>query len=403
MTDHDDLLALDDAIDRTLACRDAALEGRTTTTVPLDDLSGRVLAESVSAETDQPSSDRATMDGYAFAAADEGPLEIVDQRVFPESTPPAIEAGQAVEIATGAPLPERADTVCKREDATIDDGRLERPTLEAGTYVYERGSNVTAGERLYDTGERLSALDAILLRDLGRETVETYEPFSVGVLATGTEIHEERHTDLDSPMLCSLVRSWGHDPTYEGSVPDEGDRVEERIGDLADRHDVVVTTGGTSVGKKDYVIDAVGTLGEVAFHRVRVRPGKPIALARLPDHDALAVAIPGKPIGAYVIAALVARPLFTGDRTTATLERTITRDVGLGPEGFEYAIPVTLEGEDATPLGHVDSPLEVYEETFDPSVLSSSTRAATADGFVLTTAALDAGTRVDVIPTAVLE
>jgi len=164
-------------------------------------------------------------------------------------------------------------------------------------------------------------------------------------------------------------------PLVSGSVPDEGDRVERRIAELASEADVVVTTGGTSVGKKDYVIDALESLGDVVFHRVRIRPGKPIAVARLPDHDALAVAIPGKPIGAYVSAALVARPLFTGDRTTPTLERTITHDVGLGPEGFEYAIPVTLEGDDATPLGHVDSPLAVYEETFDPSVLSSSTRA----------------------------
>jgi len=350
-----------------------------------------------------PGNDHATMDGYAFATADKGPLEIVDQRVFPESVPPTIEAGQAVEIATGAPLPERADTVCKREDVTIDDGSLVRPALDQGTYVYERGSNVTAGDQLYEAGTRLSALDAILLGDLGYEAVETYEPFSVGVLATGTEIHEGRHTDLDSPMLCSLLRAWDHEPTYEGSVPTR--EVESRSGstELADRHDVVVTTGGTSVGRKDYVIDALGSLGEVDFHRARVRPGKPIALARLPDYDALAVAIPGKPIGAYVIAALVARPLFTGDRTRATLERTMTHDVGLGPEGFEYVIPVSIEGAEATPLGHVDSPLEVYEETFDPSVLSSSTRAATADGFVLTTTSLDAGTRVNVVPTTVLE
>jgi len=82
-------------------------------------------------------------------------------------------------------------------------------------------------------------------------------------------------------------------PSYRGSVPDEGDRVERRIAELASEADVVVTTGGTSVGKKDYVIDALESLGDVVFHRVRIRPGKPIAVARLPDHDALAVAIPG--------------------------------------------------------------------------------------------------------------
>ncbi|MXV62611.1 molybdopterin molybdenumtransferase MoeA [Natronorubrum sp. JWXQ-INN-674] len=406
MSDHDDLLWLEDAIDHALACRDSFLEDRAQTqteTVAVDRVAGRVIAEDVVAEADQPAADHATMDGYAFAAEDEGPLEVVDADIYPETEPPTLEAGRAIEIATGAPLPKRADTVVKREDTSVVDDRLEKPDLDAGTYVYERGSNVAAGDRLYAAGDRLSALDAILLRDVGREEVAVAEPFSVAVLATGTEIHEGRHTDLDSPMLCNLVRGWGHEPTYEGSVPDEDDRVEDRIADLAEANDVVVTTGGTSVGKKDYVLDALASLGEVTFHRVRIRPGKPIAIARLPAYDALAVAVPGKPIGAYVSTTLVARPLFTGEASPPSLERTFTQDVGLGPSGFTYAIPVTLDGDDATPLGHASSPLSVYEETFDPSVLSSSTRAAAADGFVLTTEGLAAGERVDVVPTTALE
>ncbi|AHG01223.1 molybdenum cofactor biosynthesis protein (plasmid) [Halostagnicola larsenii XH-48] len=403
MDDHDDLLWRREAVDRTLAVREAFLEERATRSRSVDDLAGCHLAEPISAPADRPADDRATMDGYAYASDDEGPLEVVSKSSFPESDRPSIERGKAIEIATGAPLPERADTVVKQEDVVVENGTFDAPSLPAGTYVYERGSNLVAGDRLYERGDRLSALDAVLLRDIGYETLEGFEPFSVGVLATGTEIHEGKHTDLDSPMLCNLLRSWGHDPVYEESVPDEGDSVEQRISELAREHDIVVTTGGTSVGAKDYVIDALSSHGSVEFHRVRIRPGKPIAVARLPDHDALAVAIPGKPIGAYVSAVLVARVLFTGEETLPTLEREFTHDVGLGPEGFEYAIPVTLEGRTATPLGHVDSPLAVYEDTFDPSVLSSSTRAATADGFVLTTSDIAAGERVSVVQTSTLE
>ena len=199
-------------------------------------------------------------------------------------------------------------------------------------------------------------------------------------------------------MLAGLVRSWGHDATFGGSVPDDYDTVENRISELADEHDVLLTTGGTSVGKKDYVIRALDALGDVKFHRVAVRPGKPIALADLPDHDATAFAIPGKPVGAHTITALVARPFFTGRADLPTVSAEFTNDVDLGPEGFEYAIPVTLEDGEATPLGHADSALSVYEETFDPSVLSSSTRATRADGFVLTETALSAGESVRVIP-----
>ena len=403
MATYDDLIPLENAVNRMLACRESTLNAHRETTVDVAELEGRVLAEDVVAERDQPAADRATMDGYAFAAGDAGPFSIVDAEVFPESEPPALEEGNAVRIATGAPLPERADTVVKREDAVVEDDCLENPDLETGTYVYERGSNVAAGERLYAAGDRLSALDAILLRDLGYEAVAVLEPFSVGVLATGTEIHEGKHTDLDSPMLCNLLRAWGHDPVYEGSVPDEGTRVEDRIAEIADQYDVVVTTGGTSVGKKDHVISALSSLGDLDFHRVRLRPGKPIALARLPDHDAVAVAVPGKPVGAYVSVTFVARALFTGETTPPTLERTLAHDIDLGPEGFTYVVPVLLDGSDAVAIGHASSPLKVYDRTFDPSVLSSSTRAATADGFVATTTALEAGERVAVVPTTALD
>jgi molybdopterin molybdotransferase len=204
-------------------------------------------------------------------------------------------------------------------------------------------------------------------------------------------------------MLAGLIRAWGHDVTYEGSVPDVDDRVTARIDELAREYDVVVTTGGTSVGDKDYVITALADLGEVLFHRVRIRPGKPIAFARLADHDAVAVAIPGKPVGAYLVTALVARPFFTGDASLPTHSARFARDVDIATPGFTYAIPVTLDGEQAMPLGHVDSLLSVYDEQFDPSVLSSSTRASRADGFVLTTDSIAADEWVNVVPASALE
>jgi molybdopterin molybdotransferase len=343
------------------------------------------------------------MDGYAVAADDPYPLEVVEAEVYPEDDPPALAAGTAVPVATGAPVPEDATAVLKREDVTVENGQLTGPPVGAGTYVYERGSNVTAGETLVAPGERLGPKDAILLRDLGREAVAVYERFSAGVLATGTEIHEGRSADLDSPMLAGLVRAWGHESSYEGTVPDDADRVEARIAALAERYDIVVTTGGTSVGHKDYVITALDALGEVVFHRVSVRPGKPIALAELPDHDAVAFAIPGKPVGAYTVATAVMRPFFTGDGDLPAAPATLVRDVGIGVSGFEYFVPVTLEDGEAMPLGHVDSPLRVYDETFDPSVLSSSSRATRADGFFVTERGVEAGETVQVVPYHVVE
>lgn len=133
---------------------------------------------------------------------------------------------------------------------------------------------------------------------------------------------------------------------------------------------MVVTTGGTSVGRKDHVIRALIGPGMVLFHRVRLRRGKPIGLARLPDHEAVAFAIPGRPVGAYTVALPVMRAFFTGERTTVTMKVTIDRTATLGPD--EYAIPVAMATDNgsrhAMLRGHIDVSLRVCDKQFDPSV-----------------------------------
>ena len=400
---HGEITPLKAAAERVRGLRGEWLDRWEAEPVSLDRIAGRTLAEPIDAPTDVPARSHATMDGYAFDATAGYPYELADREVFPESDPGEIGDSEAVRIFTGAPLPAGANAVLKQEEATVEDGRLSGSPTDPGTYVYERGSNVAAGERLFAAGERLGAKDAVLLGDLGIEEVPVIERLSVGLLATGTEIHEGRRDDLDSPMLAGLVRGWGGEATYEGTVPDEYDRVRDRIAGLADDHDVVMTTGGTSVGDKDYVVRALRELGTVRFHRVALRPGKPIAVATLDARDAVVFAIPGKPVGAHTVTSLVARPFFTGSTALPTVDAAVTSDVGISVPGFTYAIPVTLDGDEATPLGHADSPLAVYEETFDPSVLSSSTRATRADGFVLTESGLSAGETVAVVPYPVVE
>ncbi|SEW29850.1 molybdopterin molybdotransferase MoeA [Natrinema salifodinae] len=404
---NEDFLWRESASEQVLDLRYTFLSSLESESVSIDSISGRVIAEPIVAARDVPEHDFATMDGFAFDVTDAYPLTLGSREVYPEDEPPSLQSGEAIRVATGAPIPEEANAVLKREDASIDDGVVRGPDIEPGTYTYERGSNISEGDVLFEFGDRLSAKDAILLSDLGHERIDVVERFSTGVLATGTEIHEGKSRDLDSPMLAGLVRSWGHEATYEGSVPNEYDRVKSAIDRLASEYDVVVTTGGTSVGHKDHVVRAVADLGSVLFHRVRIRPGKPIAVARLPDHEAVVFAIPGKPIGAHTVASLVMRPFFTGDSKAPTVKATLERAVSLGPDGFEYAVPVTVTDENgdrrAMPLGHVDSPLRIYEEQFDPSVLSSSTRASRADGIVITRASLAADERVDVVPYSAIE
>lgn len=410
----DDLRSRPAAVDRALALRSSALETRSTEPVSLNAIGGRTLAEAIVAERDLPTRSAATMDGFAVDADAEYPLRVHGE-VTPESDPAPLAPGEAVRIVTGAPLPDGATAVLKREDATVKGDVLRGPPVDRGVNVYERGANVAAGERVFDAGERLAPRDAALLRDLGLREVTVHEAFATGVLATGTEIHEGVSPDRDSDMLAGLVRAWGHEVTLEGSVPDDSERVEAAIDDLAADYDVVVTSGGTGLGRKDYVVRALDALGEVRVHGVRIRCGKPVALAALPDHDAVAVAIPGKPVGAHTAALAVARPFFTGRRELPTVPATLAADVDVPDGDFEYWMPTTLadpetpcgSGSDdaayeAVPLGHPDSPCGAGGRAFDPRIVSSATRTTRADGVLVTDRAQTAGERVRVVPYGVL-
>jgi len=387
------------AVERALALRAALSPGAER--VGTDAIAGRVLAEPVDAPEARPPTDRATMDGFAVPAGAEEPLEVVGE-VAPEDDPAPVGAGQAVRIATGAPLPEGTDAVLKREDADADGDRLLGPPADPGQHVYRRGTNVAAAERLFDAGERLAPRDAALLADLGIESVTVHGRLSVATLATGTEIHEGRQPDRDTAMALGLARAWGHDATDGGTVPDDYDRVCGRVAALAADHDVLLTSGGTSVGRADHVTRALAELGEVVCPGVAVRPGRPATLARLPDCTVLA--LPGKPVAAHTAAVVLGRPLLTGETAHPTRPATMAVDLTV-PErpGMEYAVPVLLSEGRATPMGHRDSPLALYGERFRPGRLASATRATRADGLVFTSAALAAGDDVSVVPYEVLE
>ena len=381
--------------------RERTIESLGTTTVePGAGIRNRVVAAPVTAAADRPEYDRAMMDGYAVAADATQPLAVTED-VFPEDDRPTVPADTAVRITTGAPLPETADAVIRAEDAIVEGGQLRGPSVESGEYTYRQGSNVRAGERVYDVGARLAARDAILLKDLEVDAVPVYRPFSVAVLATGTEITEDPSMDRDSEMLLELFDAWGAEATIEGVVPDEPDAVASSIESLAAEYDVVATTGGTSQGSKDYVLSALESLGEVQFHGLQFRPGKSLGVADL--DSAVAFAVPGKPFAAYTVTAFVLRTFFTGESRLPTVEGVCPVDVGIPNPDFTYAIPATLNGEEVVPLGHESSSVPIYGNVFKTTALSSVTRIARADGAILATDPIGAGEQVTVVPYESLE
>jgi molybdopterin molybdotransferase len=389
------------AIDRLTALREGLRADFETERVePGSGIRQRTVSAEVVATSNRPAHDRAMMDGYAVDATATYPLEIVDA-VFPEDEPPSVPADSAVEITTGAPLPESASAVIRSEDAVLEDGRLCGPNVDPGTYTYREGANVAAGDIVFEQGEQLGARDAMLLDDLGVGAVPVYRPFEVAVLATGTEIHDDPSLDRDSNMLLELIDAWGATPTFEGAVPDDLDAVRDAIADLAAEYDVVMTTGGTSHGSKDYVVSALDDLGRVDFHGIQFRPGKSLAVAEL--ESAVALAIPGKPFAAYSVTAFVLRPFFTGAERFPTVEGRCAVDVGLPDREFIYGVPVSMTGSRVVPLGHEASDLPIYGDVFESTALASATRVARADGAVLRETPISAGERVTVVPFEALE
>ena len=393
------------AVERLLGLREATAipsaerGGPATERVGLERVAGRVLAEPIESPVDVPEHDRSTMDGYAFVADDGYPLSVVAE-VLPEDDPPGIERGEAVAVATGAPLPPRADTVLMREEATVEDDRLTGPGRDPGTNVHAAGTTAAAGERLFEAGDRLAPRHAALLRDVGVGTVAARRPLQVAVTATGTEIAEGRQPDRDSETLCNLLRRWGAAPEILEAVPDDEAVVRETIRTAAADYDAVVTTGGTSVGRADHVVGVLRD-HDVLFRGVSLRPGRPVTVATVDGTPVFA--LPGKPVAAHTAATLVCRAFFTGETHLPTVAADATARLAVPDEDVTFAVPVTLEDGTATPLGHADSALSLYGERFAPGRVASSTRVTTADGLVLTEEGFGAGERVEVVPYEVVE
>jgi molybdopterin molybdotransferase len=373
--------------------------------VSLARAAGRVLARPAEAPADVPATDRATMDGYAFAAADGFPLSVVGE-VYPEDDPPELGEGEAVAVATGAPLPAAADTVLMREEATVTDGELSGPDRQPGTNVYPAGATAAAGEVLLAAGERVAPRHATLLRDAGVDEVTVRGRLDVGLVPTGTEIHEGRQPDRDSEMLANLLRAWGHCPTIDDALPDDADAVRAGIEAGVERHDALVTTGGTSVGSADHVVSVLRE-HDVLFQGVALRPGRPVTVATVDGTPVFA--LPGKPIAAHTAATLVARAFFAGTARLPTVPAAVAADLAVPDQGVEFAVPVTLEAGEpgqeprAIPLGHAASSFALYGERFAPGRVASSTRVSLADGVVLTREGLTAGEQVAVVPYEAVE
>lgn len=288
--------------------------------MPLSAVFGHVLAEAITASASLPRFDNAAMDGFAIRSSDApedgsvllriGPTITAGQTVVPDLRP-----GEAARIMTGAPLPQGADRIIVQEAATIA-GEMVRLRLaaEAKPHIRGIGEDVAKGDALLEAGTRIGPGQMALLTALGLRSVLVTPRPKVAVLSTGDELVQSPGTlttgqifDSNRPMLAHMLQAAGAEVTDLGIVRDDPDAILARLVEAAADHDLILSSGGASVGFADHLTRIVSRRGFLEFWKLDMRPGKPLGFGDIDDCPILL--LPGNPLAAAVGFVLVGRPI----------------------------------------------------------------------------------------------
>ncbi len=288
--------------------------------VPLLGAFGRVPAvASVTAEVDVPPFHNASMDGFALRAADApGELALAGEVAAGATTPPGLRPGTAVRIMTGAPIPPGADAVVPLEEAEmVGQDRVRLPMTGTGSNVRARGYDTRRGEQVALAVEPLSPATLAVLASLGIRRVAVRRRPRVAILSTGDELVEPGESlgpgqihDANTVPLATAVLEAGGEPILLPRVRDEPGTIEAALQEGSAGADLLVASGGVSVGRHDHVRAAIERLGELTFWRIAVQPGKPLAFGSIGDRPVMG--LPGNPVSALVTFELFARILVRG-------------------------------------------------------------------------------------------
>lgn len=293
-----------------------------TETVPTLYAEGRVLAEAVVSSIDVPAWDNSQMDGYAVRVADltgaspETPVDLpVSQRIPAGTAGTELQGGTAARIFTGAPIPPQADAVVAQEDVTVNaDGSVRftrSPT--PGEWIRRRAGDIASGSIVAEAGRVLEPAVLGLVASVGCGYVKVYRHLRVGVFFSGSELvapgeplPEGGIYNSNRYTLRALLKRLDCEVFDLGSVPDTLQATREAFERAAKTADVIITSGGMSVGEEDHIKPAVESLGRIDMWKVALKPGKPVALGEVKGKPF--IGLPGNPVSSFVTFLLLARP-----------------------------------------------------------------------------------------------
>jgi len=315
------LKALDEALAELLGRATALAGGNTVSTFDAD---GRVLAEDVISALQVPPEDNSAMDGYAVRAAemaDEGVVLRVSQRIAAGSSGSALEPGTVARIFTGAPIPPGADAVVMQEDCEpladregyVSVRQLPRP----GQWIRRAGEDVTRGATVLSKGERLTPAALGLAASIGMDRLLVARRPRVALFSTGDELVMPGEVapvqmrpgaiyNSNRFFLRALLLRLGCEVSDLGIVPDQRDATLDALRSASQAHDLILTSGGVSVGEEDHIKPAVQQLGSLDLWQIAMKPGKPFAYGRV--GAAHFMGLPGNPVSSFLTFLLLVRP-----------------------------------------------------------------------------------------------
>ncbi|WP_339531871.1 gephyrin-like molybdotransferase Glp [Pseudomonas mucidolens] len=308
------LMPLEEALERLLAMAVAAPISEQER-LPLAECDGRVLAQTLISTLDLPPWPNSAMDGYALRLADwTGEPLLVSQRIFAGAAPEPLAPGTCARIFTGAPVPLGADCVEMQENAEVqaDQRVVFTQALRVDQNIRPRGQETTVGEAVLPAGTRLGPIELGLAASLGCAQLEVVRRVRVAVLSTGDELIEPglplgpgQIYNSNRRLLCSWLARLGCEVIDAGILPDDLQQTRTRLAAL-DSVDLILSTGGVSVGEADFLGVALREEGELALWKLAIKPGKPLTFGHF--QGVPVIGLPGNPASTLVTFALLARP-----------------------------------------------------------------------------------------------
>ncbi|MEM0911205.1 MAG: gephyrin-like molybdotransferase Glp [Pseudomonadota bacterium] len=287
-------------------------------TVSLSGAVDRILADNIVSNVDVPPCENSAMDGYALKAIDLDDTDTLLQQgtvlagqVFKEQ----LKEKHCIRIMTGAPIPEGADTVIMQEQASVSEDQISfSVTPSTGINVRKKGESIAKGSDVLLRGCRLTAADIALLASIGVSQVNVTRRLKIGLIATGDELIEPGNDlepgqiyESNRTMVNALLQQFGADCVDFGIVSDDLASTRRAFTEANEVCDVIITSGGVSVGEADFVKDVLSELGELSLWKIAIKPGKPFAFGKL--SNAWVFGLPGNPVSSYVTCQQLVLPL----------------------------------------------------------------------------------------------